>query len=121
MVLLTMKSTTDEIQKQTSTTLRDDITFPIVKFPFISRNMPASPAYSVYISQCIRYSRGCVQYSDFPVQSSATDAKLLKQDYLAPRLKSSLQNVYGRHHNLVDMHISNDNGSLTFYETASVA
>jgi reverse gyrase len=31
--------------KQTSTTLRDDITFPIVKFPFISKNVPASPAY----------------------------------------------------------------------------
>ena len=47
--------------------------------------------------------------------------KLFKQDYVAPRLKSSQQNVCGRHHNLVDIHISNDNGSFTFYETASVA
>ena len=28
--------------------------------------------------------------------------KLLKQCYLVPRLKSSLQNLYGRHHDLVD-------------------
>ena len=30
---------------------RDDFTFPIVNFPFISSNIPASPAYGVYISQ----------------------------------------------------------------------
>jgi hypothetical protein len=47
--------------------------------------------------------------------------RLLKQDYVAPGLKSSLQNLYGRHHNLVDIHISNDNGFFTFYEAASVA
>ena len=44
--------------------------------------------------------------------------KLLKQGYVAPRLKSSLQKFYGRLHNLVDLrniHISNDNGSFTFY------
>jgi hypothetical protein len=28
--------------------------------------------------------------------------KLLKQGYVAPRLKSLLQKFYGRHHNLVD-------------------
>jgi hypothetical protein len=33
---------------------RDDFTFPIVKFPFISSNIPASSAYGVYISQLIR-------------------------------------------------------------------
>ena len=37
----------------------DDFTFPIVNFPFISSNIPASPAYGVYISQLIRYSRAC--------------------------------------------------------------
>ena len=30
---------------------RDDFTFPIVTFPFISSNIPASPVYAVYISQ----------------------------------------------------------------------
>jgi hypothetical protein len=38
----TLKSKTDENYKKNSTTLRDDITFPIVKFPFISKNIPAS-------------------------------------------------------------------------------
>jgi len=44
---------------------RDDFTFPIVNFHFISNNIPASPANGVYISQLIRYSRACAQYSDF--------------------------------------------------------
>jgi hypothetical protein len=36
---------------------RDDFTFPIVNFPFISSNIPASPVYGVYISQLMLYSR----------------------------------------------------------------
>jgi len=43
----------------------DDFTFPIVNFPFISSNIPASSAYGVNISQVMRYSRACAQYSDF--------------------------------------------------------
>jgi hypothetical protein len=44
---------------------RNDFTFPIVNVPFISSNIPASPAYGAYISQIIRYARPCAQYSDF--------------------------------------------------------
>ena len=29
---------------------RDDFSFPIVKFPFLGSNIPAAPAYGVYIS-----------------------------------------------------------------------
>ena len=36
---------------------RDDFTFLIFNLPFISSNIPASPAYVVYISQLMRYSR----------------------------------------------------------------
>ena len=32
---------------------RDDFNFPIVNFPFICSNIPAAPAYGVYISQMI--------------------------------------------------------------------
>jgi len=70
----------------------DDFTFSIVNFPFIS-NIPASPVYRVYILQLIRYSRICGQYSDFQLLRQ----NLLKQGYVAPKLRSSLQNFYGRH------------------------
>jgi hypothetical protein len=39
--------------------------FPIVNFPFIYSNIPAAPAYGVYISQLIRCSRACGSYQDF--------------------------------------------------------
>ena len=44
---------------------RDDLTFPIVNFPFISSNIPASPASVAYISQLLRFCRAWAQYSDY--------------------------------------------------------
>ena len=96
---------------------RDDFTFPIVNFPFISINIPASPDYGVYISQLIRYYRACAQYSNILDRVQLLTHMLLKQGYVAPRLISSQQN------STVDItiwltvthfHISNDNGSFTF-------
>ena len=81
---------------------RDDFTFPMVNFPFINSNIPASPVYEVYISQRIRYSRACAQYSDFLDRAQLLTQKLLKQGYVAPRMKASLQQFNNRHHNLVD-------------------
>jgi hypothetical protein len=36
---------------------RDDFNFKIIHFPNMCSNIPASPAYGVYISQLIRYTR----------------------------------------------------------------
>jgi len=41
---------------------RDDFDFPIVNYPFLDSNIPLSPAYGVYMSQLIRYSRTCNSY-----------------------------------------------------------
>ena len=92
---------------------RDDFT-SIVNFS-ISSNIPASPTYGVYISQPIRYSRACAKYSSFLDRSPLLTQKLLKQGYVAPMWKSSLQSFYSC---LVDryeiFYISNDNGSFIF-------
>jgi hypothetical protein len=81
---------------------RDDFTFPIVNFPFISSTILASPSYGIYCSQFTeRYSRDCTQYNDFLDRAQILTQKLIKQGYVAPRLKSSLQIFYGRHHDLV--------------------
>jgi hypothetical protein len=45
--------------------IRDDFNSPIVNFPFIRSTFPAAPAYGVYISQMMRYSRACGSYHDF--------------------------------------------------------
>jgi hypothetical protein len=78
---------------------RDDFNFPIVNFPFICSNISAAPAYGVYLSQLIRYSRACSSYQD---RRLLLTRKLLNQGFLLVKLKSSLRKFYGRHHDLVD-------------------
>jgi hypothetical protein len=73
-----------------------------VTFPFICSNIPAVPAYGVYISQLIRYSRACGSYQDFLDRGLLLTRKLLNQWFLLVKLKSSLRKFYGRHHDLVD-------------------
>ena len=91
-----------KIKNNTIRQTRCHVTFPIVNYPFISSNIPASLAYGVYISQRIRYSRACAPYSDFLDRAQLLTQKLLKQGYVAARLNSSLLKLYGRHHNLVN-------------------
>jgi hypothetical protein len=81
---------------------RDDFNFPIVNFPFICSNIPATPAYGVYISQMKRYSRACGSYQDFLDKGLMLIRKLLNQGFLLVKLKSSLRKFYGRHHDLID-------------------
>ena len=60
------------------------MTFPIVSFPFITSNIPASPSYGVLkISQLVHYSRACAQYSDFLDKALLLIQKQLKQGYVA--------------------------------------
>ena len=81
---------------------RDDFNFPIVNFPFICSNIPAPPAYGVYISQRIRYSKACGSYQDFLDRGLLLTRKLLNQGFLLVKLKSLLRKFYGPHHDLVD-------------------
>ena len=81
---------------------RDDFNFPIVNFPFICRNIPAAPAYGVYISRLIEYSRACGSYHDFLDRGLLLTRKLLNQGFLLAKLKSSLRTFFDRHHDLVD-------------------
>ena len=60
---------------------RDDFSFPIVIFPFLSSNIPAAPTYGVYISQLIRYSRACISYHDFLDRGLLLTRKLLNQEF----------------------------------------
>ena len=93
---------------------RDDFNFKIVNFPFLCSNIPGSPAYGVFVSQLIRYSRSSSNYLDFINRSSKLASKLLTQGFELSRLQSSFRKFYGRHHDLVDKYsrsmstISND-------------
>jgi hypothetical protein len=81
---------------------REGFNVLIVIFPFICSYILAAPAYEVYISQLIRYSRACGSYQDLLDRGLLLTRKLLNQEFLLVKLKSSLRKFYGRHHDLVD-------------------
>ena len=81
---------------------RDDFNFPIKNFQYICSSILAAPAYGIYISQLIRYSRACGSYHDFLDRRLLLTRKLLNKGFLLVKLKSSLRKFYDRHHDLVD-------------------
>ena len=70
---------------------RDDFT----NFPFLSSNIPSSPAYGV------RYARAFSSYECFIIRAARLSSKLLGQGYVMERLKSSLRKFYGRYGDLI--------------------
>jgi hypothetical protein len=58
-------------------------------------NIPISPAYSVYISQLIRYARSCSTYDQVLIGASLLTNKLMSQGFLYivsfPQILRSLQ------------------------------
>ena len=80
---------------------RDYFDFNIVNFPFLSSNIPQSPAYGVYVSQLIRYARASSTYSDFLVSCRLLTRKLLGQGYNRFKLITTFKKFYGRHYNLI--------------------
>ena len=89
---------------------REDFNFHITNFPFLSSNIPASPAYGVFISQLIRYARACSVYECFVLRATRLSNKLLEQGYVKERLKSSLKKF------LVDTGILSNNTKLLSHE-----
>ena len=72
---------------------RDDFNFRITNFPFLSSNIPASPAYGIFISQIIRYARACSSYGCFILRATRLSNKLLEQGYVKERLKIVILDV----------------------------
>ena len=76
---------------------RHAFNFHITNFPFLSSNIPSSPAYGVFISQLIRYARARSSYEFFILRAARLSSKLLWQGCVRERLKSSLRKFYGRY------------------------
>ena len=75
---------------------RDDFDFSIVNFPFLCSNIPRSPAYGVFISQLIRYSRACSSYQDFLIRAKLLTSKLLRQGYQLNRLRNAFKKILSK-------------------------
>ena len=81
---------------------RDDFKFEIINFPHMDSNIPSSPAYGVYISQLIRYARGCSKYSEFAKRHQILTKRLLNQGFVRSRLENSFKKFYGRYQDQVE-------------------
>jgi hypothetical protein len=74
---------------------RDDFDFTIIKFPFPCSNIPLSPAYGVYTSRMIPYTRVCFWHENFSKGGKLLKNKLMLQDYNESRLTLSFLKFYG--------------------------
>ena len=80
---------------------RDDFNFHITNFPFLSSYIPSSPHYGVFSSKLIRYARACSSYECFILRAVRISNKLLGQEYVKERSRSSLRKFYGRYGDLI--------------------
>ena len=78
---------------------RDDFTFQIVNFPHMDSNIPANPAYGVYISQLVRYARICTSKVDFMNRLCGLSLRLRQQGFVT-NFKNHLIN------SLIDMRLA---------------
>jgi hypothetical protein len=81
-----------------------DFNFKIINFPNMCINIPASPAYGVYISQLIRYARARSNYSDFLKRHLHLRNRLLDQGYKKIRLIRSLKQFIFRYQDLLEIY-----------------
>ena len=83
---------------------RDDFNFKIINLPNMCSNIPASPAYGVYILQLIRYARASSNYSDFLKRHLLLRNRLLDQGYEKIRLIRSLKKFIFRYQDFVKIY-----------------
>jgi hypothetical protein len=84
---------------------RDDFNFKIIIFvPNMCSNIPASPAYGVYISQLIRYARASSNYSDFLKRHLYPRNRILDQGYEKICLIRSLKKFIFRYQDLLEIY-----------------
>ena len=81
---------------------RDDFTFQIVNFPHMDSNIPANPAYGVYISQLVRYARICTSKVDFMNRFRGLSLRLRQQGFLTKLLQRTFTKFFNRHGLIVE-------------------
>ena len=77
---------------------RDDVNSHIINFPFLSSNIPSSPAYDVYHLTDNTLCQGLfLLWLFFILRATRISYKFFEQVFVSERLKSSLRKLYGRY------------------------
>ena len=80
---------------------RDDFAFDIVNYPFMEGNIPAGPAYGVYVSCLVSFARVCSRLSDFALRHDLLVKKLLSQGYKIKWLRKTFCKFIMNHAKLI--------------------
>ena len=81
---------------------REEFSFRIVNFPHMDSNIPANPAYGVYISQLVRYARICTSKVDFINRLRGLSLRLRQQGFETNLLQKSFNKFFSRHGLIVE-------------------
>ena len=76
---------------------RDNFNFDIVNFPYMCSNVPAKPTYGVYISQLVRISRICDNFSNFVDRHRMLTERLIKQGFWHSKLCAAFRKFAQKH------------------------
>ena len=76
--------------------------FRIVNFPYMDSNIPANPAYGVYISQLVRYAKICTSKVDFMNRLRGLSLRLRQQGFLTNLLQRIFTKFFNRHGLIVE-------------------
>ena len=77
-------------------------TFRIVNFPHMDSNIPANPAYGVYISLLVGYARICTSKVDFMNRLRGLSLRLWQQGFLTNLLQRTFTKFFNRHGLIVE-------------------
>ena len=80
---------------------RDDFTFRIVNFPHMDSNIPANPAYGVYISQLVRYARISTSKVHFMNRPRGLSLRLRQKGFLTILLQRTFTSNFFNRHGLI--------------------
>ena len=79
---------------------RDNFSFEIINFRFMSSNIPANPTYGVYTSHLVRISRICDTYDTFCARHKLLTRRLIAQGFLYDKLCVYFKKFARKHINL---------------------
>lgn len=100
---LDIKMNVDEERRKISTTLydkREEFSFPIINFPFLSSNVHYKRSHGVFVSQLLRYVR-VMSLNDFVVRTSGLARQLCRQGFSENILRRKFSAFYHNHYHLV--------------------
>ena len=81
---------------------REDFAFRIVNFPHMDSNIPANPAYGVYISQLVRYASICTSKVDFINRLRGLSLRFRQQGFETNLLQKSFNKSFRRHSLIIE-------------------